>query len=486
MNADGRDTTRNAAFVLLQRVVQLVAGILFLGLVPSVMGPENYGRYALVSSLAIWFALFSGLGFTELMSRYVPEFLHRGEGERLREFLGALLGIRLVSGAIAAGLYLILTLAWLRDLDPVVLGIGAASVSVQAVANFFFAVLLARNQAARWAMADTARRWLLLMLVWPGFSLGGLRGACLALLVTELLVLWYGVRRFAPRLSAAELRPNLGVLAPFLRFGLTLFSAQLLFAAFHASGQPLVRVLSGNYAEVGYFGLAQSIFLVGALALPQFTNAFAPMLGTLLAQGKAQALGEWAQRLLKWLAVAGVLGVVGALFLAEGFVAVLLGTAYRPVGANLVPLSLALLTLTISSVMGLLALVHDRTGTTLAASGLRLIALWIFSGFLVGPWGSLGGCQAVFGACVLHAGYFAWRMRGVVGSSLKSWGAAVGLAGPLLPLLWLRSSAELNLALFASFVAGYGGLLLLFRLVTPGELSQILSAVGRPSKARTG
>jgi len=302
--------------------------------------------------------------------------------------------------------------------------------------------------------------------------------------VTEILVLGYGIRSFVPRVSRADLTPDLGVLAPYLRFGLSLFGSQLLFAAFHASGPPLVRAISGNYAEVGYFGVAQSIFLVGALALPQFTSSFAPLLGTLLVEGKEGPLGEWAQRLLKWLALAGVLAVVGAMFLAEGFVTIVLGTVYHPVADNLVPLSLALLMLTVSSVMGLLALVHDRPGTTFAASGLRLVVLWILCGLLVGRWGSFGGCYAVFAACVLHAGYFAWRMRHVGGASLKTWGITVGLAGPLLPLLWFRSSMELNLALFGSFVAGYMGLLLVSRLLTPGELLELWNVLARASKPR--
>src|SRR4029453_13520019 len=59
----------------------------------------------------------------------------------------------------------------------------------QGVSGYLFSLLLGFNQAARWAMGDTVRRWLLLALVLPGYHLGGLRGAAGAVLLTELAAL---------------------------------------------------------------------------------------------------------------------------------------------------------------------------------------------------------------------------------------------------------------------------------------------------------
>ena len=62
MKDDARDTVRNASLILLQRGAQTVGGVGFALLVPRLMGPEQYGRYALVTSVAFWLALVSGLG----------------------------------------------------------------------------------------------------------------------------------------------------------------------------------------------------------------------------------------------------------------------------------------------------------------------------------------------------------------------------------------------------------------------------------------
>ena len=154
MSLDARATARNAALILIQRGLLVAGGLLFAAVVPRMMGPEVYGQYALLIALATWFALLSGLGFTSTMSRYLPSITRPEKAGEMRTFLGSLLALRVVSGGVAAAVYVGITLAWLRDLPPVVLIIVAGCVWVQALGNFFFGVLLALNQAARWAAGD--------------------------------------------------------------------------------------------------------------------------------------------------------------------------------------------------------------------------------------------------------------------------------------------------------------------------------------------
>ena len=474
MTAAARVTVRNVGLLLLQRGASVASGLLFAVLIPRLMGPETYGQYALVTSLSIWFVLFSGLGFTPLIGRYVPQFAHQGDRQALKAFFGNLLTVRLASGALAAGLYLLLTFLWLRDLDPVVLAVAAGTVFLRAVATLFFTLFLGLNQAARWGMGEIVRRWVSLAFLFPGFYLGGLRGAVLGLLLTEAIVLTVGVWWARPHLSWPGLRLDVRRMLPFLQFGLIFFASDLLLSGFRRSGEALVRGISGDYAQVGYFGLAYNVYLTAGLAIPQLTLAFAPLLTTLLAQEQAAALKEWVERLLKWLAIGGVLGVFGALFLADDLVPLVLGADYEPVAANLLPLALTLLPLALSSVARLLALVYDRPGAALAAAGVRLVAFWVLGPPLVAWQRSLGGCLAVLAASVLYAGYFTWRMRRVVRYSLRGWTLAIGLGVLFLPLAWLRSSWAVNVALYGAFVAGYAGLLLLRGVVKPGEIVAVL------------
>lgn len=467
---DARTTARNAALILVQRGAVMVAGVLFAAVVPRMMGPPTYGQYALLASLAAWMALLSGLGFTNTISRHMPLLVLEGRAAELRRFLGGMLALRLVSGAGAAATYLAITLLWLRDLPPLVPGIVAGAVWLQTLGNFFFGVFLGFNHAARWAAGDVLRRWLLLALLPLGFALDGLRGACLALLVTEALALVTALGWTRLDLSASDLWPRAGVLEPHLRFGLAFLGTQVLFAAFSGSGELLVRMFSGDYGEVGYFALGHSAYLMVVAAVTQFVFSFAPLLGGFLDRGDRMALDQWVAGLLKGLAVLGTLGVFGVLFLADTLVTVVFGSAYGPVAPNLIVLALGLLPLALGSVFTMLTLLHDRPGLSFLGSALRLAVLWGAAPVLIPHWGSLGACFAVLSGSMLHAGVLGWRLRDLTEPGLRSWAKGIGLALPFLSLLWLRSSPLINVTLYLVFVAGYGVLLWLARVVTPADL----------------
>jgi hypothetical protein len=128
----------------------------------------------------------------------------------------------------------------------------------------------------------------------------------------------------------------------------------------------------------------------------------------------------------------------------------------------------------------LLALIYNRPGVALQAATLHMVSFVALGVPLVSWRGSLAGCAAVLAASALYAGYFTWRMRGVVAYSLWSWALPILLGGVFLPLAWLRSVWPVNLALFTAFIAGYIGLLLLLRIVRPDELADFRRAL-RPN-----
>jgi O-antigen/teichoic acid export membrane protein len=477
MIIEARATVRNAGLLVAQQGVNLASALCFATLAPRLMGPEVYGRYALVTSLSLWFVAASGLGFAPMVGRYIPQFAP--EGAHLRLFFGRLLTTRLLTGAVAAGLYLLLTTLWLRDLDPLVLATMAGVIAVQALSQLYFSLFLGLNQAARWGMETVIRGWASLILMLPGFYLGGLRGACLGLLLAELVVFSTGAWWARASLAWHRPRADLRGLAPYFRFWSIFFVTDLLFTAFQYSGPSMVRAISGDYAQVAYFGAAFSVYRLIASLLPQLTLSFAPLLLSLLAAGQTQAIQDWVERLLKALALVGVLIVFGVLLLGDDLVPAVLGAAYRPVVANLLPLSLTALALGLINVMRLLAVVYDQPGVVAKASGLRLVTFWGLGLPLVTWLGGVGGCLAVLIASVVSGMVATWRMRPVSGAcSLRSWAFIIALGGLFLPLVWLRGSLAVNAVLYGLFVAGYATLLLAGRAITPGEIAAIWQAVG--------
>ncbi len=473
---EARITVRNAGFLLAQRGLHIVAALLFAVLVPRMMGPGDYGRYALLTSLYLWFAWGTDLSSSQVMGRFIPHFLLRGEKEKLQKFFSNLLAVSLVSGALGACLYLMFTGLWLTDLDLILLVAMSVTLLFRAAGHPFFALLLGLNQAARWGMGEILRHWFVFVLVIVGFYLGRLRGALLGLLLAEFIVLSIGVCWGKAYLSRRELRLDIHYLAPYLRFGLIFLLFNLLSSAFQCSGEVLVRLFHPDYVQVGYFGLANNVYFTIAQVIPQFTIAFAPLMITLRTQGKTESIKQWIEQLINGVTAGGMIVVFGVLLLGDNLVPLVLGPAYQPVAANLFPLSLTVWVQVLTSVAILLAVVYNRPKTAVISAVIRLAALWTFAPFLVAKWGSLGGCYAVLSASAICAGYLTWRMKEIIAYSLRSWALIIGLGFVFLPLKWLQSSWSTNAMLYGIFLAGFPCLLLLLRFFTVSEAVAVVQA----------
>lgn len=481
---EAQSALRNAGFLVIQRGGLLAAGVVFAVLVPRLMGPAAYGRFALVSSLSTLFVMCSTLGFTEVAGRFLPELSRRPDSRDLHRLVNGLLSIRLVAGALLAAAFLGLTTVWLPDLDAWALVAVSAAILVRAVSHLLFALFLGLNQAARWGAGELLSRSLLLVFVLPGYVRGGFRGACVGLLLAEVATLAIALGWTRSMLSLARLRIDPRTIGPYLRVGLVYFAVNLLLIAFQASGESLVRLVTHDYASVSYFGIANSIHLSAVAAIQQLSLAFAALLITLRAQRADAALREGLRRLVSWTAAAGVSAVFAVLLLGPDLIPLVLGRSFEPVVSTLIPMTLALLPLALSSVASVVAVTHDRPGALLLGAGLRLAVFWGAGPFLVVRAGSLGACLAVLLAHLVQAGYLSWVMRAQMAPAVRSWAACVLAGAPLLPLVWLRSSIPVETALFVGGLAGFFGLLLLTRVLAVSQIVETWRSLGQAGRAR--
>jgi len=476
-SAPGHATARGAVLLVVERGLTVLAGLMFAATVPRLMGPDLYGRYALLASLVVWLALFSGLGTINAIGRYVPELAARSPAA-LNAFLGHLLVLRVATGSVAAVTCLVLGRVWLHDVATASIALAAVAVLVHAVTATVFSAFVAFGQPARWGLAEPVRRWLLLALVVPAFLAHGLSGAFAAMLVAELSVLALGAWAGRRWLAHVELGLDVRLLAPYLRLGIGFFAAQLLFAAFAGSGEPMVRAFSGSFVEVAYFGLAHSGYLAVTMAFPDVTFAFVPLLSRLRDAGETPAMMRWIERLLIALVASAVVLLFASLLLGQALVSVVLGHAYAPVAMNLAPLSIAVLMLAVASVTQAVALVHERFRPVVFAGALRLLAFWSLGPVLVARYGALGAAVALAAATILHATTLVWLMRDTVRGSLRAPLRAAALGVVVLPFLWLRlSSPAVDILLFIAASGAYGGLLRRTGLLTKDDVSALRAAL---------
>jgi hypothetical protein len=75
-------------------------------------------------------------------------------------------------------------------------------------------------------------------------------------------------------------------------------------------------------------------------------------------------------------------------------------------------------------------------------------------------------------------------LRAQMGPAVRSWTACVLAGAVFLPLVWLRGSIGVELALFVGVLAGLFGLLLLTRVLAVGQVVETWRALGQAGRAR--
>ena len=477
-----RTTVQNAGWLLVQRGVHIAGGFLFAILIPRMMGPEIYGRYALVTSLAALITLVSALGLRQVVGRYVFPFFVAGDTESTRRLLGNLLTISLVSGFLGALFYWVVTVRWLPELDPLVLTVLACYVFVQALGNYVFTSFLGFNQAARWGLKNILSAWLFLVFLPLGFHFWGLVGACAGLLLTECTVLGMGVWWIRGYYRGVRLRLEFTYVWPYLQFGLVFFLSDVLSLSTRRSGEIMVRLVSGDYSQVGYYGVAINVYVIVQTLMPQLVLAFVPLLTSLSLRGETDKVARWSERVLKGMTIFSVALLFGVLLLGGDLVPLVFGASYSSVTSDLIPLTAALSFAALLSIGLLMATVFERPRLALIGAGISLATFWTLGVVLTRPLGALGTCIGMLCAVAAYACYITWQAQKFVRYSLREWLLACGLSIFFLPLVWLKSSLSGNAVLYLAFLGGYAGILLLSRVVTWTELLSLWQIL-RPARA---
>ncbi len=477
VSEESRQTVRHAGAVAVQRMLVVAVGFLFAAVVPRTMGPQVYGQFSLIESMSLWFGMFSGLGAVSMMTRFVPEFVAKGDRVGLRRMASGLLALRMLSGVVGSAAYLGLAAIWLRDISPLAIGLVAVAVAIRLASNLPFTLFLGLNQAARWEMAVVLRRSLTLPLVYAGFRMGGLVGATAGVLLAEMGVLLTGLWWSREYLEWAFLRIDRKFLEPFLRFSTAFFAGNVLILLFQQGGPAAVKFLSGDYAETAYYTIAFQAYLGITSAAWRLLSAFGPLLSSLHTRGNFDQVKTWVERLLKLFSVTTVLGCALTVTLAGPIVRLVLGPGFEPVIQLLPLLALATHWYGLGGLARLLAVTYGEPRASISSAALQLVTFLVASSLLVPAMGSLGACLGIVIASGLFAIFGTWQMRRHVPYSMKTWALVTLLGIGLAPIVLVWSAAPaMRLAVFS---AVFLGSLRLLRVVGADEVRALRKYLAR-------
>jgi O-antigen/teichoic acid export membrane protein len=442
------------------RAGQAAAGFLFALVVPRLMGPVAFGQYALVTSMSTWFSLLTGVGVVAMMARSVPAFRERGDTAGLSRFLSGVVAVRALTGAGAALVFVVVATRWLDEVDMVALACVGVGIAAHSIANACFSFFLGSNEAGRWGLGEAARRMLNVPAVLAGYLAGGLRGACAGFLGAHLAALALGLWMCRRHLRLAHAWPDLRFLSPYLRTGASFAGGTVLLALAQRTGEALVQVSTGDFAEVAYFGVAFAAYGLGAQFVWHAAVSFAPLLVGWREQGDLASVGREIGRLLAGLVAVTIASALVVWSAGELLVTAVFGHAYRQAAAHASVQAGALVLLAVSSVLRLVALVANRPGAFGAASAVELGVFWAGGLLFAGRYGGLAVSVAVAAGAAANAATLFWRLRNDVPVSWRAAALAASCAVPALPIVWVRSSWPIEIALGAGALAGYAALVL--------------------------
>ncbi|HXE80320.1 MAG TPA: hypothetical protein VNK41_06195 [Vicinamibacterales bacterium] len=470
---EAQRTIRNAGFVAASRVLHVAGATLFAILVPRLMGPASFGRYALLTSLSEWFAQLSNMGVISVLTRVVPELIASGrEAESTRLFTN-IFALRIVTATAAAAVYAIVAFVWLGEPDTIAAVLVGLALLCRILASICFALFLGRSQTLRWMAGDLLQRWLVLALVVAGGAAGGLRGACAGYFIATLLVLAVAMTGARRSIDWRVLDPSLRYLRPYLRLGLSFAVSQVLHNVANRSGALIVRVATGNYLQVGFLGAAAAMYQMGGMTVWQVAGSLTPFFVGRFHSGERKAVAGWLSRLLTLMVMGAVLVNFSVLFTGADLIPRLLGSAFAPVVTSLAPLAVALIPFSFAAIGRIVALLVDRPGVAALASAAELAVAWA-AGPAMASWLGAPGAAAgmLIGVCA-WAFVMWWPLRRALEVPFLPAFKALGLGAAFVPVAPLRGGFATNLLLLLASGAAYILLAVRLHIVSPRDIETL-------------
>ncbi|MBN2623303.1 MAG: hypothetical protein JXA83_08045 [Acidimicrobiales bacterium] len=268
------------------KAAEMVTLVLLATLVPRVLGPEDYGRFAVPLTVVTLGSLAMTLGGPTLMARYVP-----AAPPEERVALARAIGGRLARGRAmqlaAVGLAALAAAVWEPErFPPAETALVVAALAINVGTSLALQVALGLGRAGAWSARYPLQNAALVAAVLVLHGSFGTTGAVAALVVAGLVAAGLAVVVVAP-VALADMSP-VTVPAGAIRFGALHAAGAALVQCAHRGGVVAVAVLVGSAVETGYSALAIGIALGATYAVLQAFTVALPH----LADGGRGSAGE--------------------------------------------------------------------------------------------------------------------------------------------------------------------------------------------------
>jgi len=389
-----------------------VAGLaLFSVLAPRYLGPELFGRFAVVLSLTTLWIMASNLGARYVFGRFVPEYASNGATHHVRALFMHMVGSRLLLAAVGTPLFVLFLHRALPEASTLTLGIAAGAFVAMTTSAPMFSIFFGFNQLGVSMGREAFGRLALLAMLFLIGARAGLERATASMLITQTGALLTGIylcrELFLFDRSAFEWRAVIF----HLRFGIAVFAANLLLRVPWRLGEAALALADIARPEIAFFNIALSIPVAFTRLLGGLTTLQIPELSLKHAAGDGGGRDRNLGLALKYLNVASVLFVLGIFTAGPWAVRHLWGARF----VGVIPLLLLAAPTTLSQPFVRtalsLAVVESRLLRNLEL-GLASVAAFVPAAWwLIPRYGARGAAAALLAASFASAGLGIARLR---------------------------------------------------------------------------
>ncbi|MEM9745470.1 MAG: oligosaccharide flippase family protein [Actinomycetota bacterium] len=259
------------------KAIELVTLVALAVVVPRVLGPSDYGRFAVALTVVTLGSLALTLGGHTMMARYVPAVpepdrvaVARELGRRLARSRSPLVLAAVLAVSVAA-------IAAPDTVEPPLAAMVAVALVLNVVTTLLLQVGLGLGRTGLWSARFPFQNAVLVIAVVALYPSLGLDGAVAGLVIASTATLVVAAQAVWPMLS---IRPGGPAAVPdgALRFGTLQAGGAALTQLTHRGGVLAVALLGGSTVETGHAALAVGVALGATYAILQLFTVALPHL----------------------------------------------------------------------------------------------------------------------------------------------------------------------------------------------------------------
>jgi O-antigen/teichoic acid export membrane protein len=370
------------------KTVEMATLVLLATVVPRMLGPSDYGRFAVALTIVTLGSLALTLGGPALVTRYVPAAppddqlpLARAFGRRLAGETGVQLGV-LSAIAVLIAVAIGVRIPW-----PETIAV-AAGLFLNVAATIGLLVVLGLGGAAAWSARYPIQNAVLIALVLVLHPIAGSAGALAAIPLSAAVAVVFAAVVCAPLLARRE-GPSAALPDGATRFGRLQAGGAALTQVTHRGGVVVVAILAGSTVETGFAALAVGIAIGLTYAVVQtFTVALPPVLAS--EDDPERALTRIADGVL---AVVAPACVIAALML-DRLVPAVFGSEYAGASSAFGPALAVVVLAPLTALAVNIASVRLRPEVVTASGAVSVVLFAAVALVVVDRWGATGATAA--------------------------------------------------------------------------------------------